>query len=86
LEACAAGLPVIASRVGGIPEIISHDENGLLFASEEIEALAQAIWRLADDAAKRQALAEKAKATLQAHFGVAKMIQSTIQIYRDAQH
>lgn len=48
LEAAAFALPVIASRVGGIPEVVQHGVSGLLVAPEDIEALAQALRALLD--------------------------------------
>lgn len=66
LEAMAAGKAVLASRVGGVPEIVLENETGLLVPAEDVPALAQAITRLADDDALRQRLGaagqERAKA------------------------
>jgi len=56
LEAMAAGKAVLASRVGGVPEIVSDGETGLLVPAEDAPALAQAITRLATDDALRQKL------------------------------
>jgi GT2 family glycosyltransferase/glycosyltransferase involved in cell wall biosynthesis len=48
-EAFAAGVPVIASRIGGIPELVEHGRNGLLFEPGNLGDLRQAIGRVADD-------------------------------------
>jgi len=58
LEAMAAGKPVVASRVGGVPELVQDGENGLLVAPDDPVALAQAMGRLVGDAALRQKLGE----------------------------
>ena len=66
LEAMAAGKAVLASRVGGVPEIVLENETGLLVPAEDVPALAQAITRLATDDVLRQRLGtagqERAKA------------------------
>src|SRR5207253_2610888 len=49
LEAMAARKPVIASAVGGIPEIVRHEHNGLLVSAEDVQGLAAALARLAGD-------------------------------------
>ena len=49
-EAMAAGLPVVATRVGGIPEIVLDGETGLLAEAADVDSLAAALERLADDA------------------------------------
>ncbi|MFW5708914.1 MAG: glycosyltransferase family 4 protein [Chloroflexota bacterium] len=56
LEAIASGLPVIASDVGGIPDIVRHDETGLLVPRAQPEAIADAITRLRNDADLRSRL------------------------------
>lgn len=56
LEAMAAGLPIVATRVGGIPHLITHGENGLLVPPQDSEALADAVASLLDQAALRQQL------------------------------
>ncbi len=62
MEAMATGKPVVAYAVGGIPEIIRHEETGLLVNAEDADALARAVTRLLDDPRK---LAEMGEAALQ---------------------
>jgi glycosyltransferase involved in cell wall biosynthesis len=63
LESMAAGRPVIASRVGGIPDVIESERNGLLVEPGDVDALAVAIRRLRESAALRIALGAGAAAT-----------------------
>ncbi len=49
-EAFLAGVPVVASRIGGIPELVQHEVNGLLFSPGDADALAQGLARLAGEA------------------------------------
>lgn len=60
LEAMASGLPVIASDVGGNPEIVRHEETGLLFQPGDSQGLADAIIRLLEDEELRRALRTRA--------------------------
>jgi glycosyltransferase involved in cell wall biosynthesis len=68
MEAMAAELPVVSTAVSGIPELIVHDVNGLLAPSQDAEALADAIWRLAKDPALSHRLAHAGAATIAQHF------------------
>ena len=61
LEACVAGVPVIASRVGGIPEVIEHEQSGLLFESGDDAALAAGLLRLLSKPQEASQLAATAK-------------------------
>jgi glycosyltransferase involved in cell wall biosynthesis len=72
LEAMSAGVPVIASRVGGIPEQITHLEHGVLIPSEDAEALADWIVRLHDDAPLRARLAAAASKRVREEFTIGK--------------
>ena len=74
LEAMAAGKPVIASAVGGSPEIVHHEANGLLFPSDDDRALAEAIRRLAEDQPFSAALGARGKAMIAERFSVAAMV------------
>lgn len=56
LDAMSFGLPIVASRVDGIPDIVHDDDNGVLVPAADASALAQAITRLAADAGLRQRL------------------------------
>ena len=60
LEALAVGTPVIATAVGGVPEVVRDGENGLLVPPGDVEAIAAAIERLLGDAPLRAALAAAA--------------------------
>jgi glycosyltransferase involved in cell wall biosynthesis len=60
VEALAAGCPVIATAVGGVPEVIREGENGLLVPANDVPALAAAIRRLFDDEELRRRLAQAA--------------------------
>lgn len=66
LEALAAGRPVVASRVGGIPEVVEHGTNGLLVEPGDVDELAAALTRLLTDHPLRARMAAAASETAQA--------------------
>lgn len=68
IEAMAAGLPVIATRSGSLPEAVGDDENGLLVPAADSLAFAAAVERLMDDAALRARLAGAAAARFDREF------------------
>ncbi len=68
VEAMAAGTPVIASAVSGIPELVQHDVNGLLVAPEDPEELAATLLRLHGDRALSDRLAREARDTVARRF------------------
>lgn len=81
LLAMSAGVPVIASKVGGIPEIIEHEYNGLLVENRP-DAIADALRRLNDDPALARLIAVRARRRIQERFTVTTMVQETIWLYQ----
>lgn len=70
LEAMAWGLPVIASRVGGIPGVVEHERNGLLVPAGDLERIADALARLLCEPAQAERLGAAARATVEAQFAL----------------
>jgi hypothetical protein len=81
LMAMAAGVPVIASNVGGIPEIVRHRENGWLTENEP-EAVAAAIREMLADRPFALGLAARGRQTVAEKFSLDQMIHNTLQLYR----
>ena len=82
LLAQAAGVPVVASRVGGLPEIVLHEETGLLTENDPAAAKA-AIQRLVGDPALAARLAGKARRRFHEMFTVDHMVESTVAAYQE---
>jgi glycosyltransferase involved in cell wall biosynthesis len=84
IEAAAAGLPVIAARVGGIPEVVVDEETGLLVPSEDAAALAAAMGRLAADPALRERFGLNGRVRFLRHFSLETMADGVEAVYRQA--
>lgn len=81
LEAGQAGLPIIASGVGGIPEIIDDKQNGILVPSKEPEEIKQAIEFLLQNPDKSAMFGQNIQEKIQEHFNKATMVRKTVEIY-----
>lgn len=81
LEAMAAGVPVVATRVGGIPEIVSHRETALLVQPGDRDAMAQSIGELVSNAAFAQELVERSRELVQLRHTPEARAQLLIDIY-----
>jgi glycosyltransferase involved in cell wall biosynthesis len=82
LEAMSWGLPTIATAVGGVPEIITHEANGLLIPPGDTAALAAAIARLMADPQLRQRLGDAARATVAERFSLDTAVRRLLEFYR----
>jgi len=82
LLAMSAGVPVVASDVGGLPEIIRHGENGLLVENTP-QAIAAAVRQLLDNPALARRLGDAARRTVMERFTVDHMVRRTMEVYRE---
>ncbi len=82
LEAMAAGKAVIATEVGGIPEVVVHGETGILVPPEDSDALAKSIKYLLQDEIKINKMGETGRVQVEKHFTIAKMLERTEILYQ----
>ena len=82
LDALLLGIPIAATRAGGIPEIVAHDETGLLVEARNPMALGDAIARLIEDASLRDRLAAAGRARV-IDFSVERMTDRTVDVYEE---
>ena len=83
LEAMAVGLPVVATRVGGVPEIVQDGATGLLVAPGDEAGLLAALNRLAEDTALRAKLANAGREQVRAQFTIEQMVRNLETIYEE---
>lgn len=81
LEAGLTGLPVIATSVGGIPEIIESGTNGILVPPEDSEVIFSSLVLLAEDEELRKRLGTNLKLSIQENFSFEKMTRKTFELY-----
>ena len=81
LEAMSWGLPVIATPVGGIPQVVTHEVNGLLVAPGDVAGLATAITRLLEDPALSGRLGNAARETIERGFSLDEALARLSSIY-----
>ena len=82
LEAMSWALPVIATPVGGIPQVIEHEVNGLLVPAGDIESLARQMERLLADSLLRERLGNTARARIENDFSLSDALERLSAIYR----
>lgn len=83
IEAMAMETPVIASRVGGVPEILADGETGLLVPPQDSIALKQALSRLIADAALRERMGKAGRQRVEACFSLERNVHATQAIYQE---
>lgn len=81
LDAQAAGVPCVATRAGGIPDVIEHEKNGLLAAPRDSAALASAIMRMWNDAAMREEFVAAGRDVVARRFTKESMVAGTLAVY-----
>lgn len=86
LEAGAAGIPVVATRVGGVPEVIIHQQNGLLAEARDIDSLSQHLLELIKNPDKAKAMGIKARQRVNENFSLTANWKILEKLYLDVQN
>lgn len=81
VEAMAVGLPVVATRVGGVPDVVAHGTTGLLVPPQDAEALAAAVLELLRDRKRMAAFGEAARRSIDERFDVETMVDNLERLY-----
>ncbi|MHB8154609.1 MAG: lipopolysaccharide heptosyltransferase II [Candidatus Omnitrophota bacterium] len=83
VEAQAAGVPVVATKVGGVIDIIEDGKNGLLVPPADAKSMAEAIMRIFMDTQLARELAENAYTKVKEKYNVELMVKNTLDVYRE---
>jgi len=86
LEAQAQNIPVIASNVGGIPDVIEHNVTGILVAPKDPSAIGKAVTELIKNQSLCQQLKSNAYSRLKEKFSLSKMVNDTEKAYKELTH
>ena len=82
VEAMIHAKPVVAFRAAAVPEVVAHDETGILVELDNIPALANALIGLAESAEMRQEMGIRGYERARARFSVKRMVEETVACYR----
>src|SRR5262249_30377775 len=82
IEALAAGTPVVATRVGGVPDVVRDGEDGFLVEPGESEAFAERLAELARDPALRERLGAAGRARVLPRYAVERLVEDVDRLYR----
>jgi glycosyltransferase involved in cell wall biosynthesis len=83
IEAMAAARPVVATRVGGVPDLIEHGVNGLLVEVDDADALARTIETIATDPPRAHALGRAGRARVYPAFSASRLVADVDRLYRE---
>ena len=84
LEAFASAVPVVASAIGGIAEIVRHEKSGLLFEAGNAAGLAETVSRVVTSAELARSLGDNARQQFEQEYSAAKNYNQLLEIYERA--
>jgi glycosyltransferase involved in cell wall biosynthesis len=83
VEACAAGRPIVTTRVPGCRDVVREDENGLLVPPRDVPSLCAALERLVQNRQLRSRMGARGREIAEREFGIDKVVERTLLLYRD---
>ncbi len=83
LQAASAGVPIVASRAGGIPEVVHDGENGVLVPPGNVRALGEAIEALLANPQRRQTLGSHGRSLMAREFSIDAMVDGNLKVYEE---
>ena len=82
IESLAAGCPVVATRVGGVPDVVNENEDGFLVEMGDVEALGDRLADLARDPELRRQMGEAGRSRILQRYAVDRLIGDVDELYR----
>jgi glycosyltransferase involved in cell wall biosynthesis len=82
IEALAAGRPVVATRVGGVPDVVREGEDGFLVEMGATDELAERLQRLAGDPELRERMGKAGRARVVPRYAVERLVDDVDRLYR----
>jgi colanic acid/amylovoran biosynthesis glycosyltransferase len=82
MEAQASGIPVVATRTGGIPEVVRDGESGILVADRDAEALAERLNHLIAHPEQWPDMGRRGRSHVEKHYDIRKLNQQLAELYR----
>jgi glycosyltransferase involved in cell wall biosynthesis len=86
MEAMGAGLPVVASGVGGVTDLVQEGETGFMLSSDDVEGYAEKILALLEDDLIRKKLGEKGRRFAEKYLNRDAILAQTEKVYQDILH
>jgi glycosyltransferase involved in cell wall biosynthesis len=83
IEALAAQRPVVATRVGGLPDVVTEGEDGFLVEVGDIDGIANALAKLARDPELRQRMGESGRERVVPRYRVERLVNDVDELYRE---
>ena len=83
IEALAAARPVVATNVGGVPDVIEHEGDGLLVPAGDVDGISRALERLARDPGLRRRLGTEGRERVIPRYRVERLVDDVDELYRE---